>query len=455
MPRTLRPVATALLGVVLVGAAACGQESEAPAASDSGESAAATAGAAAATLTATGTAEGEAQAGGGAIAPPLAGEAPPEVERAMAHLRHLSETIGPRPAGSDAERRAAAYIVEQLRSAGYDTEIEEFTFESDVDDSSVTLGDGALIRALAMRGAANLEVSGTAVHGGLGRAEDLAGADLRGKVVIFDRGIVTFGDKARAAEAGGAVAVVIVNSEPGLFRGALGGEPSTIPVVSVAGEEAEALEGAIGRRLTVTTRAGRESITSQNVIGRVGGTDGECRAYLGAHYDSVSISPGANDNASGTAVVIEVARVNPIEGLCVVLFGAEELGLFGSQDYVARHLAGTGRFMINVDMAGRLDGPVIVGDGELTQAILDAIGSSDVGATFRAGRFPPFASSDHVSFESVGVPAVTFNSGDDAAIHSTQDTMERIDERALAAFLAAVDVAIDALVDRHADALAR
>lgn len=390
----------------------------------------------------------------GSTAGDLSAAAAPDPSRAIEHIEHLAVTIGARPAGSEEEREAADYIAAQLTEAGYDTTIEEFTFEAERDDSLVTLRDGDPLRALAMRGSAMTEASGTAVHGGLGRPEDLAGADLNGNVVIFDRGIVTFSEKALAAEAAGAIAVVVVNDDPGLFLGSLGDTASsTIPVVGVSGEHAEALEAAIGERVTVLADAGLESLTSQNVVGSIG--DGACRAYLGGHYDTVTVSPGANDNASGTAVVLEVARVNPVPGLCVVLFGAEELGLFGSQNYVAEHLAGTGRFMLNVDMAGRLDGPVIVGDRDLADAILEGLEAAAVEPALRAGRFPPGASSDHVSFESVGVPAVTFNSGDDEAIHTAEDTIDRIQPEAVAMFVAAVDAALDALVAEHSDALAR
>lgn len=455
VPRTLSLAAPLAILAILVTTVACSGDPPASASSTDSTTQRATAdGSPASTTVAATTAVGEstgapADRAASASAPPVA----PDAARALEHIRHLSVEIGPRPAGSEAERTAAAYLAAQLTDAGYDATIEEFTFSSARDDSTVGLADGALIRALAMEGGARLEVAGTAVHAGLGQPEDLAGADLAGKVVIFDRGVVTFGDKARAAEAAGAIAVVVVNDEAGLFLGSLGEIAVAIPVVGVSGEEAATLDAAIGTRITVNADSGMETITSQNVVGRIGG--GECHAYLGGHYDSVTVSPGANDNASGAAVVLEVARVNPVEGLCVVLFGAEELGLFGSQNYVAHHLAGTGRFMLNVDMAGRFDGVSIVGDRDLTSAILDAVEDGGIDSGLRAGRFPPGASSDHVSFEAVGVPAVTFNAGDDAAIHTAQDTFDRIQPEAVAMFVSAVDAALDALVEDHADALRR
>ena len=451
VPRTLS-LAVAL--AILATAAACSGDTPATASGPDTASLTATAGGSSTSATTEAT---TAPAGGSGAsnnaAADTAPEATPDASRALEHIRHLSVDIGPRPAGSEAERTAATYLAAQLTDAGYDTTIEEFTFSSARDESTVTLADGVLIRALSMEGGARLEAVGTAVHAGLGRPEDLAGADLAGKVVIFDRGVVTFGDKARAAEAAGAIGVVVVNDEPGLFLGSLGDITVAIPVVSVAGEEAASLDAAIGTQVTVNADAGMETITSQNVVGRIG--DGECHAYLGGHYDSVTVSPGANDNASGTAVVLEVARVNPVEGLCIVLFGAEELGLFGSQSYVAEHLAGTGRFMLNIDMAGRFDGVSIVGDHDLADAILDAIEDAGVDSDLRSGRFPPGASSDHVSFEAIGVPAVTFNAGDDVAIHTAQDTFDRILPEAVAMFLEAVDAALDALVRDHADALRR
>lgn len=367
----------------------------------------------------------------------------PSAEEAMAHLRHLAEEIGVRAAGTEGEREAAEYIADVLRSAGYQAELDEFEFEARVDESAVEVGSDTL-RAFAFEGSPNAEARGVAVFAGLGRPEDLAGADLRGRVVIFDRGIVTFREKVTSALAGGAIGVVIVNDEDGPFRGSLGGIAPAVPVVAVSGERRADLHAALGERITVVADARVDRRTSQNVVASVDGA--ACQGYLGAHYDSVPQGAGANDNASGTAVILELARTNPRSGLCIVAFGAEEVGLFGSQNYVQEHLAGTARFMLNVDMAGRLDGPIIVGNNDLTARVLEAIEAAGVPPVLRAGSFPPFASSDHVSFSAVGVPAVTFNSGDDAEIHTPQDALDRIDPAAVAAFLASVDAALDALL---------
>ena len=366
----------------------------------------------------------------------------------MAHIHHLSVVIGPRPAGSVEEVTAAEYLAQELEAAGYITEVDEFTFAANRDNSLVAIGNAYLI-ASAMRGSPNGEVQGEAVFAGIGEPSDLAGADLSGKVVVFDRGVITFHDKALAAEAGGAVAVLILNNEPGHFFGALGDDADIlIPVLAVSGDDADPLRDAIGKSVSVLADVGTETANSQNVVGRVGD---RCHAYLGAHYDSVPPSPGANDNASGVAAVLEVARIQQIQGLCIVFFGAEEVGLFGSRHYVEENLVGMARFMLNVDMAGRLDGPMIIGDAELTDTILEAAPGTPV----RPGVFPPFASSDHAPFASVGVPAVTLTSGVDEAMHTPLDTIERIDRDALQMLMETVVASLDALVEEHSRVLSR
>jgi aminopeptidase YwaD len=368
----------------------------------------------------------------------------PDVARVLTHIDYLASTIGSRPAGSAQEREAAQYIAGVLTDAGYDVHLEEFQFDATIDDSEVGLPGATPMEAIAMQPGPTLEATGLSVFGGLGSAEDLAGLAVAGRVVIYDRGTVTFRDKVVAAEAAGAVGVIVINERAGLFRGSLGDYRTSIPVVGVGGEDRDALLAAVGTSVTVTAIAGSQSQNSQNVVASVDG--GECEGYLGAHYDSVPQGPGANDNASGIAVVMELARVNKRDGLCVIAFGAEELGLFGSRDYVAHHLAGGATFMLNVDMAGRLDGPIIVGDSTLTSTILEAIADAGVSSSFRRGTFPPFASSDHVSFQAVGLPSVTFNSGDDIAIHTPEDDLDRIDEGALSMFLDSVGTALGVLL---------
>ena len=104
--------------------------------------------------------------------------------------------------------------------------------------------------------------------------------------------------------------------------------------------------------------------TQNNVVATIPGTTAlGVEIIVGGHYDAVSVSPGADDNASGTAAAIEVARVlrlvdyKPRVTLRFIAFPAEEAGLVGSADYAAKAKA-AGRqivLMQNYDMIGYRD----------------------------------------------------------------------------------------------------
>lgn len=370
---------------------------------------------------------------------PLGGGA--DLQRVMAHLKALAVDIGVRDSGSEGERRAARYIADVLTAQGYAVSLEPFTYAARYDDSNVRPDPGTTMRALLLDGAANGKVSGVLVDGGTGLPEQIAAVPARGAVVLMRRGGIPFAQKVANAESAGAAAVVIVNVEGGLFRGQLGDFRATIPAVAVEGRHWDALRAILGGTVEVEGASGRRDVTSQNVVGRRGAA---CRAYLGAHYDSVPEGPGANDNASGTASMLEIARARAVDGLCVVAFGSEETGLHGSTAYVkATPSAKQARFVVNFDMMGRIDDPIIVGDTALTAQILDLIGRDQ---PLKAGAFPPFASSDHVSFTSAGIPAVTVTSGDDPAIHTAGDNFEAIRTGDLQTMLRLGDAAVAGLL---------
>ncbi len=375
----------------------------------------------------------------GANAPPTVPlDGPVDVDRVLAHLKVLSVDIGSRPAGSEPERRAAQYIADVLKAQGYTTTIETFTYPARFDDSSVTIGSETPFKGALIDGAATGKVTATLVDGGTGLPEQVAAARVQGNIVLMRRGGLPFAQKIANAQDAGALAVIIVNNEAGPFHGTLGQQRASIPAIAIDGARADRLRAALGQSVTVEAAGGTRTVTSQNVVGQRGST---CRAYIGAHYDSVAEGPGANDNASGTASMLEMARVRGTDGLCALAFGSEETGLHGSQAFVAAHLAGTAQFMLNFDMMGRIDDAIIVGDGGLTQSILGIIGrGSD--QPLRAGTFPPFASSDHVSFASVGLPAVTITSGNDPAIHTARDTYEAVRPADLKTMLTLGDAAL-------------
>ena len=189
---------------------------------------------------------------------------------------------------------------------------------------------------------------------------------------------------------------------------------------------------------------------TQNVIADKPGHGGETHevVIVTAHLDSINLqggpsapAPGADDNGSGSAGVLEIARVfqdhQGIHDLRLILFGGEEEGLFGSKHYVATlDTAEKARIraVVNMDMIGSLNSPtrsVLVEGAPLSQTIIDSLSeaaSTYTGLTVETS-LNPFAS-DHVPFINADIPAVLTIEGADSAngnIHSATDTLEKLD----------------------------
>jgi aminopeptidase YwaD len=156
---------------------------------------------------------------------------------------------------------------------------------------------------------------------------------------------------------------------------------------------------------------------------------GDAVVVLGGHYDTVAEVSGANDNASGTAVLLTIARmledVDLPFTLRIIPFGSEELGLLGSRFYVQslseEELTNT-KAMLNFDALATGPGVEVFGDEDIT-AMVSAIGS-DIGIDVAVTRGLRGSTSDFASFREAGVPYLMFSGDDGSRIHTNQDTIE-------------------------------
>ncbi len=218
----------------------------------------------------------------------------------------------------------------------------------------------------------------------------------------------------------------------------------------------------------------------RNVVAVIPGTDPSAGAILlGAHYDSrtadiadgVSLAPGANDNATGVAVLLEVARqladVEPRATIYLVAFAAEETGLQGSRHFVDTGQAPDVRAMIAFDIVGNSSGAtgssglrVFSAGPEDSASRALARWLARVGAGWtpqlpvlvqdaldRPGRY-----SDHVPFSEAGIPSVRLIEDEEHTElqHSALDTADRIDPtylRRVAQFALAITVELAAHPD--------
>jgi Zn-dependent M28 family amino/carboxypeptidase len=239
--------------------------------------------------------------------------------------------------------------------------------------------------------------------------------------------------KARNARAAGARAVLIANEGgPGrrapilgtLVRPGIG-----IPVLGISSALGSQLAraaqaGTVRVRIVVSvvTRPSRAA----NVIAELSGRN-DGAVLLGAHLDSVANGPGINDNGSGSALVLEIARqarrlgVRPARGLRFAFWAAEELGLFGSSAYL-RSLGARQRSqllaVLNFNMVGSPNFGRFVYDGDSGPR-----GSARIERMFRAyfsahqqsvRETDLSGSSDHAPFAEAGIPVGGLFTGADA-----------------------------------------
>jgi len=204
-----------------------------------------------------------------------------------------------------------------------------------------------------------------------------------------------------------------------------------------------------------------------NVIGILPGTDpilSRQPIVLGAHYDHLGMEervyPGADDNASGVSILIEVASklrqsFAPRRSIIFVAFTAEESGLVGSRHFVANPPAGFRQedmlAMINLDSVGRLEGrtlQVFASDSAYEWPFM----AQGIGFTIGVpSQFPAqsVAGSDHVSFLEAGIPAIHLFSGVHTDYHQPGDSPEKLDLAGMSDIALWVEEAMVYLADRE------
>jgi hypothetical protein len=334
--------------------------------------------------------------------------------------------------------------------------------------------------------------------------DDYAGVDARGKLVLVMTGDPGGGDPASAfrrpeayhfrerahkvinAREHGAAGILLVThpSESGETLPALRGISQPLGILAAfvtrgtadaalraagadLGALAAAVEGArqprsralAGVRAQIEVSLVRQRGTALNVIGLLPGTDGRLKdeaIVVGAHYDHLghggegSLAPeqlgtihrGADDNASGTAAVMGLARAFAAAGgaprtLVFVAFAGEEMGLLGSAHYVRHPAFPLDRtvLMLNLDMVGRLrDGKLYVGGVDSGTGLRAVVARAARGLPLSPElRGDPFAPSDHTSFYTAARPVLFLFTGAHADYHRPSDTWEKVNGPGLAA----------------------
>lgn len=184
-----------------------------------------------------------------------------------------------------------------------------------------------------------------------------------------------------------------------------------------------------------------EDYKTQNLVGYIPGKTDTCIMFT-AHYDHLgyfgdNMYPGANDNASGVAMVLNLAKYfkaqkkKPHYTLVFALFSAEEAGLLGSRHYVENPLIPLEqtKMVLNFDMVATGEKGIYVINGKMVPNEMKKFHSinKENDYVFKMFGTGESSSSDHAPFHDKGVKAVFFYThGDNADYHETTDTADKL-----------------------------
>jgi aminopeptidase YwaD len=409
-----------------------------------------------------------------------------ELEGAMAHVRYLADdALEGRGTGTRGARCAADYIAGYfqalgLEGAGPDGSYFQ-TFQVQLgsilgQENHLQVGGRALELAqswIPFGFAASGSASGDLIYGGPGvsmpgtEMDRFAHLDIEGKIVVVEganphgsgSGSVA-GDphhKAAIAAGRGASAIIILLEEGrGLPAPELEERPAVkIPALAISGDLAEAVrdaaKGEEAAELSATVEP--RMVEVRNVVAMIPGTaSDEEVVIIGAHYDHLgnggdgSLAPdsedvhnGADDNASGTAALMEVAQelatspTRPSRTILFMAFTAEEKGLWGSGHYVNNPLLPMENTvaMMNMDMVGRLRENTLTvygtGTAEEFPSLLDEVNASQPQPFVLNSIADGYGASDHSSFYGASVPVLMLFTNTHADYHTPADDWELIE----------------------------
>lgn len=396
------------------------------------------------------------------------------------HLDTLCREIGPRWASSEGERRAVDYVVNRMTAYGLDNPrpepfpLDTWTYRS---SSAAVIGTNQRVDVLPFQFCPPTDVTGPLVDAGHGNPYELdaLGNELAGAVAMLNLGMQPFTLQrtiaARLVDLAnrGALAAVVVETKSGgrieyhsptdWREKTYPGHP--LPTVATSREGGAVLRqlAAERRSLHLTVDSDLHQATGSNTVSEITGTRWPNELLiLGGHHDTVLGTPGGNDNASGTSVVLETARVlaklrseqgiSPGRTIRFATWSAEEQRLQGSYAHVAKHFPGDGtqplpRFVINLDelATGTVKGIVLVFPElrRFMQAQLDSMGGG-----YRCHVMPQMdPSSDHFPFARRGIQSSIlwrwrfFGKHPDSDFHhEAGDTADKVRPRELMEYVA-------------------
>ncbi len=404
------------------------------------------------------------------------------IERLKEDIEILaSEEMEGREAGTRGERKAAAFIKERMQQIGLqpvfkDSYLQEFEFfkgyeycESSflkICNQKFIIGKDVFI--LPHSADAKVKANGLYVGSGLQIPElvdDFAELEeIEGKIFFIEyyshpeseseidydiEALVRM--KIQTAEKKGAKGVIFVNShgiydDPVISR-SVNVPRADIPVIFAKSDVYEFFEQQeLFSKISLSASLLEKSYSAINVAGYID-NDAEFTVVIGGHYDHLGFGGptsrdlqdsvlhfGADDNASGTAGVIETARyfssgILDKYNYLFVAFSAEEKGLLGSRYFTESDAYDMDKinFMFNFDMIGRMQNNRLILIGTGTSPLWDTIIKSSKPEHFNITKVKTgIGGSDHSSFYLQNIPVIFFHTGPHEDYHASTDTPDKI-----------------------------
>jgi aminopeptidase YwaD len=340
-----------------------------------------------------------------------------DADSAYRFMEKLVKEIGNRESATESEQRTANQIKAWFEEFGLaNTRIEEFDVRtSRISKEEAWLPDGTRVECSAVGNTLSTPREG--VEGEVVMLESTAPSALREiKSKIAALSIVLYLKDFQRVLDSEPLALIYPSRTPlapGIYRSirAEYAEKGNIPAVSMAHDDVlRVLKGP--KKLKIVTEVQNITARSRNVLGEVAGTlEGEDILVCG-HYDTVRKVMGAHDNAAGTAMVLELARVFAHQKLNRTIrfaaFGSEELGLRGSINHAenpdnVKNL----RFCLNLDVHGILIGTLgatVLGPEDLKSYL--RFTAKELGIHLPTTSELGLGGSDHISLALYGVPSV-------------------------------------------------
>lgn len=274
----------------------------------------------------------------------------------MGHVLRLAH-FGIREAGRRSERKSARYIAEQMKQMSLQVVEERFTFQSFIlVDTVLEAGSekAPIVRLGFNPYSTTAPIAGELAFVPASDDSSIVKADLDSKLVVIP-GTAAFN------------------------KVSFSRIPKAIACLSSRDFQRVKASGATSGRIRI--RGSRSTAQSSNIVGVLGHLPSAQEIILSAHYDSFQ-GPGANDNASGVGILLELARyfhsvkLPPKVSMRFVAFGAEEFGFLGSKAYLQKHQIELQkcRLLFNIDQVGG-DGAIYTDTGGGVRGVPDTVAS--------------------------------------------------------------------------------